>query len=82
MWPFVTAAACAQVLVRWALQHGTSVLPKSVNEARIRSNLEVFDWQLEEQDYQALATLDLQLRMVGLGAILGGPSCGRIGHGY
>jgi hypothetical protein len=53
-----------QVLVRWALQHGTSVIPKSTNPDRIRGNLDVLDWELSPQDFTALSTLRFQQRMV------------------
>ena len=43
-----------QVLIRWAIQHGTSVLPKSVTPERIESNLDVFSWKLEDEDYKKL----------------------------
>lgn len=53
-----------QVLIRWAVQRGTSVLPKSVNPSRIRSNLDVFDWELTQEDFEALSSLEPQMRMV------------------
>ena len=53
-----------QVLIRWALQHGTSVLPKSVSEARIAQNLDVHSWEIPEQDYKALCGLGTQTKMV------------------
>lgn len=34
----------AQVALRWGLQMGHSVLPKSTNEERIKENFDVFDW--------------------------------------
>jgi hypothetical protein len=46
-----------QVLIRWALQRGTSCLPKSANPGRIASNFDVLDWQLRPEDQQALSTL-------------------------
>ena len=54
----------AQCLIRWGLQHGTSILPKSVNEGRIRSNLDVTSWELPRADYEALCSLSFQQRMV------------------
>lgn len=38
----------AQVALRWGLQMGHSVLPKSTNEKRIKENLDVFDWYIPE----------------------------------
>uniref|UniRef100_A0A1D1Y9L5 Aldo-keto reductase family 4 member C9 n=1 Tax=Anthurium amnicola TaxID=1678845 RepID=A0A1D1Y9L5_9ARAE len=39
----------AQVALRWGLQMGHSVLPKSTNEARIKENLNIFDWSIPEE---------------------------------
>jgi len=47
----------AQVLIRWAVQRGTSVIPKSSNPARISENLAVFDWSLSEEQMARIATL-------------------------
>ncbi|KAF7145060.1 hypothetical protein RHSIM_Rhsim04G0161900 [Rhododendron simsii] len=38
----------AQVAIRWGIQMGNSVLPKSTKEARIKENLEVFDWSIPD----------------------------------
>ncbi|MED6163067.1 NADPH-dependent aldo-keto reductase, chloroplastic [Stylosanthes scabra] len=38
----------AQVALRWGLQAGHSVLPKSANEERIKSNFDVFDWSIPD----------------------------------
>ncbi|KAJ0027902.1 hypothetical protein Pint_35343 [Pistacia integerrima] len=38
----------AQVALRWGFQMGHSVIPKSTNEARIKENLDVFDWSIPE----------------------------------
>ncbi|HEY6021567.1 MAG TPA: aldo/keto reductase [Candidatus Paceibacterota bacterium] len=48
----------SQVLIRWALQHGTVVIPKSSNKERIQQNAEVFDFDISDQDMQALNALD------------------------
>uniref|UniRef100_A0A803NEZ1 NADP-dependent oxidoreductase domain-containing protein n=1 Tax=Chenopodium quinoa TaxID=63459 RepID=A0A803NEZ1_CHEQI len=38
----------AQVALRWGLQKGHSVLPKTSNEARLKENMDVFDWSIPE----------------------------------
>jgi diketogulonate reductase-like aldo/keto reductase len=51
-------ATPAQVLVRWGLQQGLVVLPKSVKPARIEENAGVYGFALDEEDLAALAGLD------------------------
>jgi diketogulonate reductase-like aldo/keto reductase len=51
----------AQVLIRWCLQHGMVVLPKSVREARIRENAAVFDFELSANDMRVLDGLNEDL---------------------
>ncbi|WOO82950.1 putative oxidoreductasec [Vanrija pseudolonga] len=48
----------AQILLRWGLQHGFIVIPKSVSPARIASNANVLDFALDDADMQALDALD------------------------
>jgi 2,5-diketo-D-gluconate reductase A len=48
----------AQVIIRWHLQEGLIVIPKSVHEDRIRENLEVFDFELSDAEMSAIAQLD------------------------
>jgi diketogulonate reductase-like aldo/keto reductase len=48
----------AQVLIRWSLQHGLIVLPKSTHRERIQQNAEVFDVDLSDDDMAALDRLD------------------------
>ncbi|MFI1095629.1 aldo/keto reductase [Streptomyces sp. NPDC020917] len=52
----------AQVVLRWHLQLGTVVIPKSVTPARIRENLDVFGFALDDADLAAIAGLDRGLR--------------------
>ncbi|MFF1421316.1 aldo/keto reductase [Streptomyces sp. NPDC058280] len=52
----------AQVVLRWHLQLGNVVIPKSVTPARIRENIDIFDFELSAGDMDALATLDRGLR--------------------
>jgi diketogulonate reductase-like aldo/keto reductase len=47
----------AQVVLRWHLQLGNVAIPKSVTPERIRSNLDVFDFELAEQEVDMLADL-------------------------
>jgi diketogulonate reductase-like aldo/keto reductase len=48
----------AQVLLRWGIQHGMVVLPKSVNEKRIAENAAVFDFALDEAAMGKLDALE------------------------
>jgi 2,5-diketo-D-gluconate reductase A len=48
----------AQVILRWHLQLGNVVIPKSVTPERIRANLDLFDFELSEDDLAAIARLD------------------------
>ncbi len=50
--------SAAQVVLRWHLQLGTIVIPKSVTPARIRENIAVFDFELSDEEVAALSTLD------------------------
>jgi 2,5-diketo-D-gluconate reductase A len=48
----------AQTILRWHLQLGNVVIPKSATPERIRENFEVFDFELSEDDMAALERLD------------------------
>jgi 2,5-diketo-D-gluconate reductase A len=49
----------AQVILRWHLQLGNVVIPKSVTPSRIAENIDVFGFVLDEPDMTAVSTLDL-----------------------
>jgi 2,5-diketo-D-gluconate reductase A len=48
----------AQVVIRWHLQQGMVVIPKSATASRIRSNLDVFGFELDDADLAAIAGLE------------------------
>jgi diketogulonate reductase-like aldo/keto reductase len=52
----------AQVVLRWHLQLGNVVIPKSVTPARIRENIDVFDFALDDEEMSQIAALDRGLR--------------------
>jgi 2,5-diketo-D-gluconate reductase A len=48
----------AQAILRWHLQLGNVVIPKSVTPERIRENLEIFDFELDEGEMASVGTID------------------------
>ena len=50
--------APAQVLLRWCLQHGLPVIPKSTHRDRIEENAQIFDFTLSAEDMAELDALD------------------------
>ncbi|KAF9566627.1 hypothetical protein EC968_003676 [Mortierella alpina] len=44
----------AQILLRWGLQHGVVVIPKSTQPERIRNNLDLFSFEIDVDDMNAL----------------------------
>ncbi len=54
----------AQIILRWALQHGVSTIPKSANLKRIQENFDVFDFEISENDMNLMDGFNENLRVV------------------
>ena len=48
----------AQVMIRWCIDQGFPVIPKSVKEHRIYENCNIFDFKLEKQELKDLESLN------------------------
>jgi len=60
----VRKASTAQILISWALQRGTSVIPKSVHAGRIAENLKADEIRLSESEMTQISKLDKDYRYV------------------
>jgi D-xylose reductase len=52
----------AQVVLRWGVQRGTAVVPKTTQPARLAENLAIFDFELSPDELQAISALDRNRR--------------------
>lgn len=52
----------AQIMLRWCLQKDFVVIPKSATPSRIRENIDLFDFELDDEDMEALAGQDQDMR--------------------
>lgn len=53
----------SQVLLRWNVQHGSCVIPKSGNPDRIKENAGLWGWTLDKEDFNAISNIKFQERM-------------------
>ncbi|KYP96340.1 hypothetical protein BG74_07270 [Sodalis-like endosymbiont of Proechinophthirus fluctus] len=51
------------IIIRWHIDNGLVVIPKLVTLARIRTNFDVFNFSLSQEDLSAIATLDSGKRL-------------------
>ncbi|HBW20807.1 MAG TPA: oxidoreductase, partial [Actinobacteria bacterium] len=52
----------AQVVLRWHIERGDIVFPKSVTPARIKENIDIFDFELSGEDVEAISALNKSQR--------------------
>ena len=53
-----------QVILRWHIEHGVVPIPRSLNPAHIKNNIDIFDFSLSEDEVKAIDDLDEGLRLV------------------
>jgi 2,5-diketo-D-gluconate reductase A len=53
----------AQVVLRWHIQHGLVVIPKSVTPSRIRENIAIFDFELTAEEMRAIDAMNTSTRI-------------------
>ena len=51
--------SAAQVVLKWNAQRGVSIIPKSVHEERMKQNIDIWDFELTEEEMAAVAAKDL-----------------------
>ncbi|MBD3310326.1 aldo/keto reductase, partial [Candidatus Woesearchaeota archaeon] len=56
-------SAC-QVSLRWNLQRGTVVIPKSSSEEHLREDMDIFDWKLSDKDMKKIHDIDKRKKIV------------------
>ncbi len=51
--------SAAQVALRWNIQRGVVVIPKSIHEERMKQNIDVFDFNLTDEDMEKISKMDI-----------------------
>lgn len=57
-----TGKTAAQVLLRWGIQRGTAIIPKSSNRDRLKENLALFDFELSSEEMDRITALNRNRR--------------------
>ena len=55
----------AQIILRWDLEHRVVTIPKSIHPERIRDNAQVFDFELSDDDMEAINNMNEEKRICG-----------------
>lgn len=63
--------SAAQILIRWSLQHGLIVIPKTTKKERLKENIDVFDFELSSDDMDTLDRCNENDHIAGLSRIVG-----------
>jgi D-xylose reductase len=50
--------SAGQVLIRWAVQRGTAVIPKTSRKERLAENINIFDFTISDDDMKAISALN------------------------
>jgi len=66
--------SAAQILIRWSLQHGLVVIPKTTSRVQMLENVSVFDFLIKEEDMATLDALNENRHIAGLSRIIGDPA--------
>ncbi|MCL2353369.1 MAG: aldo/keto reductase [Defluviitaleaceae bacterium] len=54
----------AQIILRWNIDNGVAAIPKTTNIARLRENINIFDFKLEKADIEAINSLNQGIRVI------------------
>ncbi len=57
-----TGKSPAQVVLRWGVQRGTSIIPKTTKRERLKENLDIFDFELTDEEMSAISGLNQNRR--------------------
>ena len=50
-------------MLKWVIQHGAIIIPKSQNKERIQQNIEIFDFEISKEDMDKLDSFNENLRL-------------------
>jgi len=56
----------AQIILRWAIDRGTVVIPKSIKRHRLEENFNIFDFKLSSDEMKTINSLNKNMRLLGL----------------